>query len=83
MIYALGERKVTLLGDNHYVADNATVIGSVVLHNNASVWFNAVVRGDNDVITIGENSNVQDGSVLHVDPGFPITIGREVTVGHK
>jgi carbonic anhydrase/acetyltransferase-like protein (isoleucine patch superfamily) len=53
------------------------------MHQNASIWFGAVLRGDNDVITIGENSNVQDLSVLHVDPGFPLTIGKNVTVGHK
>lgn len=83
MIYRLGDRKVELRGDDYWVADNATVIGSVVLLNNASVWFNVVIRGDNDVITIGENSNVQDGSVLHTDPGVPLTIGKNVTVGHK
>ena len=83
MIYDLGERKVKFTGEDHFVADNATLIGSVVMENNASVWFNAVVRGDNDVITIGENSNVQDGSVLHTDAGFPLNIGKNVTIGHK
>lgn len=83
MIYSLGDRKVELRGEDYWIADNATVIGSVVLLNNASVWFNVVIRGDNDVITIGENSNVQDGSVLHTDPGVPLTIGKNVTVGHK
>ena len=63
MIYSLGERRAEFLGD-YYVAPSASVIGSVILGNNASVWFNCVVRGDNDVITIGENSNVQDASVL-------------------
>ncbi len=82
MLYSLGERRVELRGQGHFVADNATVIGSVVLEENASVWFNAVVRGDNDLITIGEGSNVQDGSVLHTDPGIPLTLGRNVTVGH-
>ena len=81
MKYSLGERKVIIRGD-YWIADNATVIGSVVLENNASIWFNAVVRADNDTITIGENSQVQDGAVLHADPGFPLTIGRNVTVGH-
>ena len=81
MRYSLGERKVITRGD-YWIADNATVIGSVVLENNASIWFNAVVRADNDTITIGENSQVQDGAVLHADPGFPLTIGRNVTVGH-
>ncbi|MEM1086528.1 MAG: gamma carbonic anhydrase family protein [Pseudomonadota bacterium] len=67
---------------NYWVAENATVLGNVHLKENASVWFNAVIRGDNDPITIGENSNVQDGSVLHTDPGCPLTIGTDVTVGH-
>ena len=83
MLYTLGDRKVELRGDNHFVAENATVVGSVVLENNVSVWFNAVIRGDSDLITIGENSNIQDGSVLHTDPGIPMNIGKNVTVGHK
>ena len=58
------------------------VIGSVTLHPNASIWFNCVVRGDTDDLIIGENSNVQDGSVLHTDPGIKLRIGRDVTVGH-
>ena len=82
MIYSLGERKVITRGDC-WVADNATVIGSVILENNSSVWFNTVVRGDNDLITIGEGSNVQDNSVLHTDEGVRLTIGRNVTVGHQ
>ena len=82
MIYQLGERRVVADG-TYYVADSAAVMGSVRLMNNASVWFGAVVRGDNDLITIGENSNVQDGSVLHTDPGLPLTIGANVTVGHQ
>lgn len=82
MIYSLGERRLETRGD-HFIADNATVIGSVILEANASIWFNAVVRADNDVITIGENSNIQDGSVLHTDHGIPLVIGRNVTVGHK
>ena len=83
MIYNLADRKLEILGDNYFIADSASVIGSVVMHQNASIWFGAVLRGDNDVITIGENSNVQDLSVLHVDPRFPLTIGKNVTVGHK
>lgn len=82
MRYSLGERRIETRGD-FFIADSADVIGSVVLENNASVWFNAVVRGDCDLITIGENSNVQDGSVLHADIGVPLTIGRNVTIGHK
>ena len=82
MIYDLGERKVQCLGDDWFIADTATVIGSVVLNNNVSIWFNTVVRGDNDLITIGDDSNVQDSTVLHTDKGIPLTIGRQVTVGH-
>lgn len=82
MIYQLGDRVPEMKGD-FFVADNAMVIGSVVLEHNASVWFGAVIRGDNALITVGENSNVQDGSVLHTDPGLPLTIGKGVTVGHK
>ncbi|MDH3451079.1 MAG: gamma carbonic anhydrase family protein [Gammaproteobacteria bacterium] len=83
MIYTLEDRQLELLGEQHYVAPNATLIGSVVLHNLASVWFNAVLRGDNEPIVIGEGSNVQDGCVLHTDPGFPLTLERGVTIGHK
>jgi len=82
MIYSLGDRKVITRGD-YWVADNATVIGSVVLEHNASVWFNCVVRGDNDLITIGDGSNVQDGSVLHTDAGVRLTIGKNVSIGHQ
>jgi carbonic anhydrase/acetyltransferase-like protein (isoleucine patch superfamily) len=82
MIYSLDERQLQTEGD-YWIADNATVIGSVVLKNNASVWFNVVIRADNDIITIGENSNIQDGSVLHTDAGVPLTVGKNVTVGHK
>lgn len=80
-IYGLGSR-IPQLHDESWVAENATLIGSVVLHRNASVWFNAVLRGDNEPITVGENTNIQDGSVLHADPGVPLTIGANVTVGH-
>lgn len=65
-----------------FVAHNATVIGDVHLSKHSSVWFNAVIRADNDRVFIGENSNIQDGSIIHVDKGFPVHIGREVTVGH-
>jgi carbonic anhydrase/acetyltransferase-like protein (isoleucine patch superfamily) len=80
--YSLGERKVEFRGPDWFIADNATVVGSVVLGNNASIWFNVVVRGDNDVITIGDNCNVQDNAVLHTDPGILLTLGRDVSVGH-
>jgi len=81
MIYQLGERQVRAEGD-YFVADSATVIGNVLLRTDASVWFGAVVRGDNELITIGERSNVQDGSVLHTDEKVQLTIGHDVTIGH-
>jgi carbonic anhydrase/acetyltransferase-like protein (isoleucine patch superfamily) len=65
-----------------WIAPTATVIGDVRLAAGASVWWNAVVRGDNDPIVIGENTNIQDGSVLHTDEGVPLTLGRDITVGH-
>ncbi len=81
MKYSLGERKITCKGD-YWIAPNAVVIGSVILENNASIWWNCVVRSDNELITIGENAQVQDGSVLHADPGFPLTLEKNVSVGH-
>jgi carbonic anhydrase/acetyltransferase-like protein (isoleucine patch superfamily) len=82
MIYQLGERRVTL-HPSAFVAPSADLIGSIVLEEKASVWFQVVARGDNDVITIGPESNVQDGSVLHTDGGIRLTLGRGVTVGHQ
>lgn len=81
MMHSLGERTVVTRGD-YWVAPNATVVGSVVLEHNASVWFNAVIRGDNDLITLGEGSNVQDHAVLHTDEGVQLTVGKDVTIGH-
>lgn len=81
-VYSLGERKVEVRGADWYIADNATVIGSVVIEDRASLWFNVVVRGDNDLITIGEGSNVQDNSTLHTDAGIKLHLGRNVSVGH-
>lgn len=83
MIHELEERRPEIRGDGHFIASNATIIGSVVLEPRSSVWFNAVIRGDNDLMTIGEDSNVQDGAVLHTDAGTPLTLGRGVTVGHQ
>lgn len=83
MIYRLEKREVQLIGGPHFIASNATLVGSVVVRPNANIWFNVVIRADNDVIEIGENSNIQDGSVLHTDSGIPLTIGHGVTVGHK
>ena len=83
MIYRLGDRSVTINGEGHFIAPNASVIGNVVLEEQVSVWFNAVIRGDNDPIEVGPASNVQDGAVLHSDPGSPLRIGRGVTIGHQ
>ncbi len=82
MLYSLENRSPTIAEDA-YVADNAVLIGAVVLKPGASVWFNCVLRGDNDDLIVGEQSNVQDGSVVHTDPGLKVVIGREVTVGHQ
>lgn len=82
-VYTLGAATPNLPRSNEYwIAPNAIVIGAVTLKHNASIWFGVTVRGDNDPIVIGENSNVQDGSVLHTDLGFPLSIGANVTVGH-
>jgi len=83
-LYALDGVAPEVPADGSYwVAPNAVLIGRVRLLKNASVWFGAVLRGDNDWITVGENSNVQDLSVIHTDPGQPVTIGANVTVGHR
>jgi carbonic anhydrase/acetyltransferase-like protein (isoleucine patch superfamily) len=81
LIYRLGERRPVLRGEN-FVAPNAAVIGSVVMERGASVWWNCTVRGDNDLITLGENVNVQDGSTIHCDFGLPVVLHRNVSVGH-
>jgi carbonic anhydrase/acetyltransferase-like protein (isoleucine patch superfamily) len=83
MIYELGGKTPRLIGDWHYVADSSVVIGDVLLGSETSVWFNAVIRADNDQIIVGNRSNIQDGAVLHVDKGSPLNIGDGVTVGHK
>lgn len=83
MIHTLGARRPEFVGDGHFIADNATLIGTVRLRDRASVWYNCVLRGDNDWIDIGERSNIQDGSVLHTDPGIELVVGNDVTVGHK
>jgi carbonic anhydrase/acetyltransferase-like protein (isoleucine patch superfamily) len=81
MIYEYGERRVEMTGDC-FVAPSADVIGSVRLGHQASIWFGAVLRGDNDWILVGDGTNIQDCSIVHVDPGVPVVIGRNVTVGH-
>lgn len=80
-IYALGDR-VPHFGEGSWIAENATVIGQVEAGRNVSIWYNVVIRGDNDPITIGDNTNIQDGSILHNDDGVPLKIGSNVTVGH-
>ncbi len=82
MLYALGDRKPITAGD-FYVAPGAAVIGDVNLGPDTSVWFGAVVRGDVESITIGRGTNIQDGSVLHADPGYPLVLDEFVTVGHQ
>ena len=81
MFYDLENKKIKNSGNN-WIAPNATIIGDVILEKNTSIWFNATLRGDIENIQIGEGSNVQDGSVLHTDPGYPLKIGKNVTVGH-
>ncbi len=81
-IYQLGEHAPEI-DPSAYVADSATLVGKVTLEANASVWFGATLRGDNERITIGENSNVQEGTVMHTDPGYPLDIGKNVTIGHQ
>jgi carbonic anhydrase/acetyltransferase-like protein (isoleucine patch superfamily) len=80
-IYQLGEHAPEI-DASAFVADTATLIGKVTLHANASVWYGTTIRGDNERITIGENSNVQENSVMHTDMGYPLTLGKNVTVGH-
>src|ERR1700745_3402298 len=83
-IYELDGQAPELPRDgNYFIADTATVIGKVRLKNSASVWFGAVLRGDNEWIEVGEGSNVQDNSTCHTDPGFPLVIGQNCTVGHN
>lgn len=82
MIYQL-EDAVPQIHASAWVAENATLAGQITLQKDVSIWFNAVLRAEHALITVGEGSNIQDGSVCHVDPGMPLTIGRSVTVGHK
>ncbi|HEY5800687.1 MAG TPA: gamma carbonic anhydrase family protein [Burkholderiaceae bacterium] len=81
-IYQLGEHAPEI-DASAFVAENATLIGKVTLQANSSVWYGVTLRGDNERITIGENSNVQEGAVMHTDMGFPLTIGKDVTIGHQ
>ena len=83
MKYSLGDKQVKLVGEGHFIAPNAAVIGDVTLHENSSVWFSCVLRGDAERLEIGAGSNIQDGAVIHADPGFPTIVGKNVTVGHS
>ena len=81
MFYDLEDKKIKNLGEN-WIAPNASIIGDVTLEKNTSIWFNVTLRGDIENIYVGEGSNIQDGSVLHTDPGYPLKIGKNVTIGH-
>ena len=83
MIYSLGDRRIATVGDDYFVAPSADVIGTVRLGRWASVWFGAVLRGDNDWIELGDGTNVQDGTVMHTDTGQPLVVGANCTIGHQ
>ncbi|WP_440875354.1 gamma carbonic anhydrase family protein [Thalassotalea sp. PLHSN55] len=82
MIYQLDTLKPNL-AENCFIAPNATLIGNIEIAENVSIWFNVVIRADMDKVTVGKDTNIQDGSILHVDQGFPLSLGEGVTVGHK
>ncbi|MEO0438617.1 MAG: gamma carbonic anhydrase family protein [Pseudomonadota bacterium] len=83
MLYRFGDHMPVLEGTGHYIAPNAAVIGRVVLRAYSSVWFSCTLRGDVEDIEIGKGSNIQDGTVVHADPGYPVRVGEDVTVGHN
>lgn len=83
MIYTLGERRIETVGEDFYVAPSADVIGTVRLGRWASVWFNAVLRADTDWIEVGDGTNIQDGTVIHINEGEPVIIGPNCTIGHR
>ena len=82
MIYQLGDRKPEILGRTHFIADSADIIGSVLIHDRVSIWFNAVLRGDLEYIEVGEGSNIQDCAVIHTDERLPAIIGENCTIAH-
>ena len=82
-IFSIGSRVPRLVGEHHFIAHDATVVGDVTLENNVNVWFQVVIRAENDRVHIGADCNIQDGSVLHVDPGYPLTLAPRVSIGHK
>lgn len=83
MIYELDGVRPALPAGDHWIAEEAVLIGDVSIAQNVSIWFGAVLRGDNERITIGAGSNVQENTVMHTDPGFPLTVGKGCTIGHK
>jgi carbonic anhydrase/acetyltransferase-like protein (isoleucine patch superfamily) len=83
MLYSFEEKVPKLLGNNYFIAESAAVIGTVIIHNNVIILPSAVIRADNAIIEIGENTNIQDGAVLHTDPDCPMKIGKGVTIGHN
>lgn len=83
MLYSFEDKVPKLLGSNYFIAESATVIGAVIIQNNVIILPNAVIRADNAIIEIGENTNIQDGAVLHTDPDCPMKIGKGVTIGHN
>ena len=83
MLYSFENKIPKLLGNNYFIAESASVIGAVIIHNNVIILPNAVIRADNEIIEIDENTNIQDGAILHTDPGCPMKIGKGVTIGHN
>ena len=81
-IYQLGDH-IPEIDNSAYIAESASIIGKVKIAANASIWFDVTIRGDNELISVGENSNVQESCVLHTDPGYLLTIGQNVTIGHQ
>ena len=77
------DQLIPRIASSAWVADSAQVVGNVHLGDHTSVWFNVVMRGDNEELRVGRGSNIQDGSVVHSDPGYPVTLGENVTVGHR
>ena len=82
MIYSLDDKRLDTASDEYYVAPSACLIGNVRLGVGASVWFNCVIRGDTDWIIVGDGSNIQDGTVIHTDAGYPVRLGSKVSIGH-
>ena len=82
-LFSIDDKRVELIGEHHYIAHDATLVGAITLEADVNVWFQVVIRAENDTVRIGAGSNIQDGSVLHVDPGFPLALAPRVTVGHK